>query len=201
MDVATSPATPHTSRRVQTDMTKLTVALGNFANAPKKLHHYFRVQQCIQSSFYLLTNNKTDNVRVTRVTWHSGAFTKPVLQWENNKCYIFVCACVRTSTDVCLLTYPVCHAQLPYCLRPLWLHRIFWHYLINGTILCKKSQHKICVLIFSKNFTRNIAHSKMKSGRYCQMCKRLHYFCRILMKTEFSRHIFDNVSNIKCHKN
>ena len=36
------------------------------------------------------------------------------------------------------LTYPVCHAQAPCCFRPVWLHRIFQHYLINGTIFGKK---------------------------------------------------------------
>ena len=41
------------------------------------------------------------------------------------------CACA------CRFTYTVCHAQAPYCLRPLWLHRIFRHYLINGAIFGK----------------------------------------------------------------
>ena len=50
----------------------------------------------------------------------------------------------------CRLTYPVCHAQAPYCLRPLWLHRMFRHYLINGKVFGEKNvtEYKICVLIF-----------------------------------------------------
>ena len=35
--------------------------------------------------------NKTCNVRVTE---HWGAYTKPLLLWNNNKYYIFLCACV-----------------------------------------------------------------------------------------------------------
>ena len=50
------------------------------------------------------------------------------------------CACVY----VYLLTQHVAHA--PYChLRPLWLHRIFRHYLINGTIFGKKLLNIKCV--------------------------------------------------------
>ena len=38
--------------------------------------------------------------------------------------------------------------QAPYCLRTLWLHHIFWLYLINGTIFRKKvAVHKMCALI------------------------------------------------------
>jgi hypothetical protein len=53
------------------------------------------------------------------------------------------CGC--TSAGVCLLSYPECHAQAPYFLRDLWLHHIFRHYLINGTILGKKSLDMKCV--------------------------------------------------------
>ena len=49
-----------------------------------------------------------------------------------------VCARACTGAGVCLcvcsLTYPACHSQAPYCLRPLWMHHIFRHSLINGTI-------------------------------------------------------------------
>jgi hypothetical protein len=43
-----------------------------------------------------------------------------------------------TGTGVCLrtctLTYPACNAHAQYFLRPLWLHEIFRHYHIKGTI-------------------------------------------------------------------
>jgi len=40
-------------------------------------------------------------------------------------------------------------------------YSIFRHFLINGTILEKKViEAKMCVLIFSTTFVRNISHSK-----------------------------------------
>ena len=99
----------------------------------------------------------TDNVTFRRVR-------KTIVACKSNKLHISVCVCVRTcvrtcmrvwcgsmGTGVCLrracsLTNPVCNAP-PYChLRALWLHHIFRHYLINGTIFKKKklTEHK-CV--------------------------------------------------------
>ena len=45
--------------------------------------------------------------------------------------------------SVCLYPY-LCKA--PYCLRPLWLHRIFTHYLTNVIIFEKKkvTENKMC---------------------------------------------------------
>jgi hypothetical protein len=94
-------------------------------------------------------HNKTGNVRST---WQWGAFTKLPLLWKSNKYYKFVCVWARvTSMNVlvregvglcllsCSLTYPACKAHAPYChLRPLWLHHIFPHFLINGTNFRKK---------------------------------------------------------------
>jgi hypothetical protein len=62
--------------------------------------------------------------------------------------------CGATGAGVCLracsITYPVCHAQAPYChLRPLRLHKIFRHYLITDTIFGKKLLNLKCVFWFS----------------------------------------------------
>ena len=66
-------------------------------------------------------------------------------------CAVRACLCVRASRWVgvgarargCVcasrLAYPTCHVQGPYCLRPLWHHHIFRHYLINGMIFEKKN--------------------------------------------------------------
>ena len=72
--------------------------------------------------------------------------------WRN--IYVCVCECGSNSVSVylcaCWLTYPVCHAQAPYCLRPLRLHHIFRHYIKKRHDFRKKvTGHKICVLIFS----------------------------------------------------
>ena len=67
--------------------------------------------------------------------------------------YLCVCVCVRvcarvkfvgecTGVEVCLrassLANPACNVPSYWHLRPLWLHDIFPHYLINGTIFGKK---------------------------------------------------------------
>ena len=111
-------------------------------------------------------------------------------------------ACLRA----CRVTYPVSNAHPPYCLRPLWLHHIFRHYLINGTIFSKKLGNIKCVFWFSlqllfqtfliliriqRDIVLNVKRSKY-SARYS---------CRILMKLEFSGQIFERNSNIKFHHN
>jgi hypothetical protein len=64
------------------------------------------------------------------------------------------CVCVRgcTGESVCLracsLTYPECDAHALFCLRSLWLHRIFPHYLINGAIFGNMVLNTKCVFWF-----------------------------------------------------
>jgi len=54
---------------------------------------------------------------------------------------------------VCSLSYPTCNAHAPYFyLWPAPIYSAFAHYLINGTILKKIIEHKMCVLIFSTTF-------------------------------------------------
>jgi hypothetical protein len=70
----------------------------------------------------------------------------------------------------------------------------------------KGIEHKFCVSIFYTSLVYNISHSKKNLGRYCQKCKKvlvwsIRYCCRISMKLEFSRHIFEKVSNTKFHQN
>ena len=48
------------------------------------------------------------------------------------------CTSVGVCLCVCRLSYPVCHAKAPYCLRFVWLYCIFRHSLISGTIFGKK---------------------------------------------------------------
>jgi hypothetical protein len=68
------------------------------------------------------------------------------------------------------------------------------------------AEHKVRVLNFSTTFVRNISHSKKNWATYDQTyilvlmyCTR--YSCQILMKTKFSRQIFEIYSNIKFHEN
>jgi len=77
------------------------------------------------------TINQTGNVR-TNVTTRRVRAT--IVAVEGNKYYIF-------RVHAFSLGYPACKAHVPYChLWSLRLYNIFFpHYLINGTILEKKS--------------------------------------------------------------
>ena len=74
---------------------------------------------------------------------------------EGMRASICVCGCESTDAGVCLracsLTYPLRHAQAPYSLQPLWLHHIFLHYLINGTIFGRKRTNPVILVGFSRN--------------------------------------------------
>jgi hypothetical protein len=111
---------------------------------------------------YTESRHNRDNVRVT---WQWDPFKKPLLPWKSNKLYIFVCVCACASACVsvggcectgagvclraCSLANPACNAP-PYShLRPLWLHNIFRHYLINGPIFGTKSLNIKCEFYFS----------------------------------------------------
>ena len=111
-----------------------------------------------------------------------------------------------TSAGACLragrLTYTVCHAHAPYCLRPRWLHHIFRHYLTNDTIFGKKvTEHKMCVLIFSPTFLilRRIQRDIVININVFTYSAR--YSRRNLMKLEFSGQIHEKVSNINFFQN
>jgi hypothetical protein len=121
--------------------------------------------------------------------------------WKNNEYY-------TTRVFLCSLRYPACNAHAPHFLMwPTPLYNIYPHFLKNATILGKKTLlNKKCVLIFSTTFVWNISHSKKKWARCDQKCvlffmKWALYFCLILMRPEFSTHIFEKSSNTKFHKN
>ena len=63
----------------------------------------------------------------------------------------------------------------------------------------KVTELEICCLIFSATFILNIFHSRKNSERhfykYDVFVQNTHYSCRILMKLEFSRQIFEKNSN------
>jgi hypothetical protein len=127
-------------------------------------------------------------------------FVLPLLQWKNNKCYMFsVCVCSRQ--------FPACKAHAPYChLWPFRLYNFFPHYLVHGTKFEKKViEYKMSVLIFSTNFIWNTSHSK-NWARYDHKCVLAFvygtcYSCHVLMKLEFSGNISEKYSNIQFHEN
>ena len=157
------------------------------------------------TSAFIFKTDKTGNVRATQ-QW--GAFTKPLLPWKTISITYF-CVCVegggwgwvheRGRVLPELSSKP---PQAPYCLRPLSLHHICRHYVINGTIVAKKSLNIKCVFWFSlqllfetflilRRIQRDVINVTTSS------C----YFCRILMKLEFYRQISEKVPNIKFNQN
>jgi hypothetical protein len=110
-----------------------------------------------------------------------------LMLWKSKKYYIFLCArvcvCACVGVWVCGWMW-VCacgYTGAPsYChLQPLWLHKIFRHYLVKGMIFVKKvSEHKMCVSILSTTFILNISHSKKNSTRYFYKCEKSS--CKVL---------------------
>ena len=111
------------------------------------------------------------------------------------------CTGVGVCLCACSLTYPVCHAQAPCFLRPLSLRLNFRHYLINGTIYGKNLLFIKCVFWF---FLQLLFETFLilRINQRDFVIKRLHvkYFCQILIKLEFSRQVFEKVSNIKFYQ-
>jgi hypothetical protein len=80
---------------------------------------------------------------------------------KSNKYYIFLsvrvrvsacecvraCVCARAWACACARVALLRHAHAPYGLRPLWLHQIFRHYIMNATIFVKVLNIK-CVFWF-----------------------------------------------------
>jgi len=75
------------------------------------------------------------------------------------------------SSSVCLqpqLTSMQSACAILYCrLRPVWLHLIFPHYLITGTISEEHYCSSNACFVFSTTFVWNTAHCRKNSARYC----------------------------------
>ena len=125
-----------------------------------------------------------------------------MLPWKTVKYYIWwVC--------VCSLNYSACNAHAPYCLMwPAPLCNIFPHFLINGTIFPpKKLLSPKCVFSFRLQFSPQIflilwrTVWDMMKNIYWSSCTVPFVLVRYILKTEFSRKIFEKNSNIKFHEN
>jgi hypothetical protein len=102
-----------------------------------------------------------------------------------NKYYIFwVC--------MCSLSFPACKEHAPCILSSLAYTGLPHFSTLSHkwrSFLKKVIEHKICVLIFSTNFTWNISHVKKNSGRCYHKRKEVFVWgtrcsCQILMKPE-----------------
>ena len=121
------------------------------------------------------------------------------------KYYECVCVCLalvtRHANRIFILPY--------YCIFICGLYgcTVFQHYLINVTIFGggELLNVKRVLRFFSTTYVWNISPSENNSWRY-HKCTQVFmwntcYSCQILMKLEFSRHVFENFSNVKFHEN
>ena len=98
------------------------------------------------------------------------------------------------------LIYPASNAHVPpYCHPwPVQLNNIFSHNLINATKKKKLTEQRMCVLIFSTTFIRNISHSTnwVRDDQKCilVLMYSTSYSHKILTKLEFSPLIFKKYS-------
>ena len=119
---------------------------------------------------------------------------------------VYGCGC--TGAGVCLRECSVTKQRFAILsLWHLWLHHIFWHYLINRAIFGKQVRNIKCVFWFSLQlFFDTFFYSKKNWAKYCHKCWNvvmyiIHNSCRILMKLDFSLQIFEKISTIKFHHN
>ena len=81
------------------------------------------------------------------VTYHCGAFVRPLLQWRSNTYNVF-------RVPVCSLRYPACNAHAPCChLWPVLLYSIF-HIISHAARFSKRevTEHKMSILDFLCKF-------------------------------------------------
>jgi hypothetical protein len=114
-----------------------------------------------------------------------------LLQWNRNTC-VFVALSINHSKRMRCITLS----------SAAWLYHIFRHYLINGTIFGKKFMNMCFDFLYTLYETFPILWRIQRDiiiyiGLHVSTC----YYSHILMKLDFSRHIFEKYSNIKRHVN
>ena len=109
-----------------------------------------------------------------------------------------------TYSDCVFISLCIQHVAYFMCnLLPVWVYSIFFALFHKRHLFSENvSQQKICVLILSSNFVRNISNSKKNWAGCDQKCilvfiESTRYSCPILMKLEFSPQNFERYSNVK----
>ena len=109
---------------------------------------------------------------------------------------------------VCSLSYPTCNAHAPYCHPwPVRFCYIFSDYVIKGTIFGKNTYRTYSLSVgFSLWFVSEIflvlrtTERDMITSCILVFMSSASYSYQILKKYEFSRHIFEKISNVKFRK-
>ena len=123
------------------------------------------------------------------------------------------CATISITKSECLLVaLGIQHAMRMYHIVVCGLHGFtiyshFPHSLKNGTIFGKNvTEHKMCVSKFYANSVWKFFHNKRNWARYNHKCvlvfmSSTRSCCQILIKREFSQHIFETYANIRFNEN
>jgi hypothetical protein len=120
-----------------------------------------------------------------------------------------MCVCVCVCVCVCTCVPLVIQHGMRMGLIVMWpapLYHISTLSQKRHDFRKKVTKHKMCVLISSTTYVRDISHSQKNWERYDQKCILVFrwstsYSSAILMKYETSRQFSEKFRNIKCHKN
>ena len=149
------------------------------------------MQQCVPLHFYRATKYSVLLLKIIRV--------------KRYEC-VSVCLCS-------CLSYPACNAHsfprrfIQYCHPwPVWLYRIFPHYLTNGTNFVLMSQNLKCVFWFSLELSSETfliikIIQRLTIHLHRSSCKVPVILVGFLIKLEISQQVFEKSSNIKFHEN
>jgi hypothetical protein len=115
-------------------------------------------------------------------------FVKPLLPWKSSKYYTFRVSVALVIQHVKHMRYIILSSVACMALPYFSTLSSYKPHDLRKTL----SEHKMCLLIFSTTFVRNISHSKKKSGRYDHKCTQmfmysLHYSCLIYETWMFDR--------------
>jgi hypothetical protein len=147
-------------------------------------------------------------IQQDRQKGNTGAHSCNKFAAEKQKNSIF-CVCVCVCVCVCSLSSPECNAHALYYIFICGLYgsNKFFYIIRKPAQFSEKSYWTwnvfwFCLQLLSEIFLiqRRIQRDMIKKCILVSL-QSIHYSCQVLMKTDFSRQIFEKCSNIKFHEN